>query len=127
MSSYFDQKTHEVSELPAQTLLAGTTEIEREMINVIVLVVGDREFPADLREKAMRLIAQWHVGSYAELPPRQEAIDFLLSTHDSELVMSMHSLFHEVASRRIVTRFGWLSDHPLDILHRRDEYDEGAA
>lgn len=129
MSSYFDTKSREVDNVPREPktdYIRAVATIERSVIDDVVLVAGDREFPADLREKIMGAIAKWHVGNYPEtLPPNSKAIDYLLSLHMSELVETMHGIFHEVASRRIMTRFGRLSDHPKDILNRRDEHDGG--
>lgn len=130
MSSYFDEKTHRVSEASGertrnddQSFLRAVIAIEQELIADVILAVGDREFPADLREKAMGLIARWHVGTHASLAPTEEAVYYATTMRSSELLDSMHSLFHEVARRRIHTRFGLLSDHPRDIVHRRDEHD----
>jgi len=131
MSSYFDHKSTEVSDaseqfsMPTQrdNFIQAVAEIEQQLINDVTLIVGDREFPADLREKAMSLIAQWHVGTHASLAPREEAVRFVAACRMSDLVERMHSLFHEVASRRVRTRFGLLSDHPRDMIDRRDEHD----
>ena len=43
-----------------------------------------------------------------------------MAMRGSQLIASLHSAFHEVASRRIDTRFGLLSDDPEGILKRRD-------
>lgn len=132
MSSYFDDKTIRVSEAgdafrgDDSSYLRAVADIESELIHDVTLAVGDREFPSDLREKAMALIARWHVGTFATLPPLPEARTRCIVMRMSELVEEMHTLFHEVASRRIVTRFGHLSDHPRDIWHRRDEHDAAA-
>lgn len=128
MSSYFDAKTYAVSEASDKAtsdedFVQQVAEIERRLIEDVTFTVGDREFPSDLREKAMSLIAQWHVGTHATLAPRDEAIQYLITCRISDLVERMHSLFHEVASRRIRTRFGFLSDHPKDIRDRRDDHD----
>jgi hypothetical protein len=129
MSSYFDDKSKRVSEAAEsfrgddQSYLRAVADIESELIHDVTLASGDREFPADLREKAMGLIARCHVGVFASLPPLQQARTRCIVMRYSELVEEMHSLFHELASRRIVTRFGHLSDHPRDIWQRRDEHD----
>lgn len=126
MSSYFDNLSRQVSEVPrepVETFISAVAVIERSMIDDVVLVAGDREFPNDLREKIMSAIARWHVGTYAGLEASPKAKDYVVSLSMSELVETMHSIFHEVASRRIMTRFGRLSDHPKDILGRRDEHD----
>jgi hypothetical protein len=126
MSSYFDEKSRRVGELECsqeEDFIASVAEIEQQLIQDVVLVAGDRQFPQDLREKIMCLIAEWHVGHYAELEPRPEAVKFVACMRMSELVERMHGLFHEVARRRIVTRFGLLNDHPRSIIDRRDEHD----
>lgn len=128
MSSYFDKKSAEVAEASdlfssERTFIDAVADIEATLIKDVTLVVGDREFPSDLREKAMSLIAQWHVGSHAGLPPMTEAVQYLAVARCSELVDRMHSLFHELATRRIHTRFGMLNDHPVDMIHRRDDRD----
>jgi hypothetical protein len=79
MSSYFDDKSKRVSEAGEsfrgddQSYLRAVADIESELIHDVTLAVGDREFPADLRERAMALIARWHVGTFATLPPLEEA------------------------------------------------------
>lgn len=126
MSSYFDNLSSLVSQIPQssdEAYIFAVAEIERTMIDDVVMVAGDREFPEALREKIMKAIAKWHVCTYAELPPHPKAIEYLLSLRMSELVETMHGIFHEVASARTMTRFGRLSDHPKDILNRRDEHD----
>jgi hypothetical protein len=128
MSSYFDEKSARVIEASGrftdgEGFIQAVAEIEQEMIPDIVMVCGDRQFPEDLREKAMSLIANWHVGVHAGLLPLNKAVEFTKCMRMSELVERMHSLFHEVASRRVRTRFGMLSDHPRDIIDRRDDYD----
>lgn len=126
MSSYFDNLSSRVSEVPrepAEKFIYSVAEIERSMIDDVVLVAGDREFPPLLREAIMSTIAKWHIGTYAGLEPTPKAIEYALSLQMSGLVEHMHDIFHQVARLRVVTRFGMLSDHPKDILHRRDDHD----
>ena len=105
MSSYFDAKSNGVIEASerfrkdAEGFMSAVEEIEKALIADVVLAVGDREFPNDLREKAMSLIANWHIGVYAGLEPRAKAVEFTKSMRMSELIERMHALFHEVAQR----------------------------
>ena len=131
MSSYFDAKTREVSEASDANrnddtaFLTAVANIEAEMIRDVSLVAADREFPADLREKIVGLIVRWHVGTSSPLTPMSaKARDYALCVRSSELVETMHSLFHEIASRRINTRFGLLTDHPQHIVNCCKEHDE---
>lgn len=126
MSSYFDNLSRKVSEVPREpsdSFITAVAAIERSMIDDVVLVAGDREFPPLLRESIMSAIAKWHVGTYAGLEPTPKAKEYALSLCMSELVEHMHDIFHQVARLRAVTRFGMLSDNPKDILNRRDDHD----
>ncbi len=132
MSSYFDSLAREVRESSERYFRCETGEpgfeadviaIEQRLISDVTLCTGDREFPDDLRQKALGLIAQWHVGVHASLKPRNKSLDWLRSLRSSRLVEEMHSLFHEVARRRIETRFGLLFDNPEAAWKRRDAHD----
>lgn len=137
MSSYFDDLNRELHELfkrhPKASLndpspvsrLAKFFEdycaIESRVTKTVSLVTGDREFPDDLREKIQGIVAVHSVYPTKLFNPKAAA--FLLDTKSSEVFSRLHSAFHEVASRRVPTRFGLLSDDPEGILKRRDNYD----
>lgn len=133
MTSYFDAKQHDAmydasGYQPAAQFWQAIAQVEEHVIRDVSLVTGDREFPADLREHMQSVIACWAVcHTQGGLPPRAEAIQWVMTTGRSRLVDDLHQLFHKLASRRIVTRFGLLSDNPRDILKRRDAHDEDAA
>jgi hypothetical protein len=121
MSSYFDRRTRLVSEASSKfgddagNFLKAVAEIEQEVIADVQALIADREFPVDLRVKAETIITNWHVGESSK------ANEYVLVLRMSELVEKMHDLFHQVASTRIMTRFGRLNDHPRDMLNRLQE------
>jgi len=128
MTSYFDDYRSEVSSAAPvapgdKAFLFFIGNIEREMIPMINLVTGDREFPDDLREKIQGLIAMHRTTSVGGLAPRDKAVEMALMLRECPLVTELHRAFHEVASRRIETRFGILSDNPKVILAMRDDHD----
>jgi len=128
MSSYFDAWDNEVraiaDEDDNEVFLTKLAEIERPHIKRISLVCGDREFPTDLRETAMTVIAQWAIGGLGEVTqPTAQATQWAAMMRSSEVSTRLHSFFHEVGSRRHQTRFGVLDDNPHSILARRDEHD----
>lgn len=132
MSSYFDNLSSQVGYASEhfrdpEKFREAVATIEQHLIDDITIITGDREFPEDLRQHALNLIANCHVGNAPHLPARQEAIDYLTAVRSSTLIESMHSLFHTLASRRIQTRFGLLDDSPISIRVRRDEHDSEGA
>lgn len=136
MSSYFDELSTELNSLfKKYTGLDDFREpvasvkffidyrmLEEQVIKTVSLCTGDREFPDDLREKIQGIIAVKRVFG-VDNNPNEKNLDMLLAVKNSELLSSLHSAFHEVASKRIATRFGLLSDNPDGILKRRDFHD----
>jgi len=122
MSSYFDQLNNRV----VGEDVDGVIHVEQEMIREVLLVTGDREFPEDLRQKAVALIGTWAVESKLEefvpgIGPSPGVKHFKVMGY-SRLIHEMHSLFHEVASREIKTRFGRFGDRPNLTLKQRDNW-----
>lgn len=135
MSSYFDtimSEFRDISFLPEEEFLARATEIETRVIREVSLTTGDKEFPADLREKIQTCIAvnAYDYDKYATPQPRQRRIpinesakNWLLTMRYSRMCEALHSLFHELAGRRIHHRFGGLFfDNPAAFLKQRDDY-----
>lgn len=132
MSSYFDALSREVSEAAdrfgfedTEQFLAEVVAIEERMYQDVVLVTGDREFPDDLREKILGVLATVAVYQPGRVPMPSRARELVTRTRYSRAIEDVHDLFHEVARRRIETRFGILSDNPPSILALRDEHDGG--
>lgn len=136
MSSYFDNLMTEfwdIAKLPDEEFLALAAEIETRVIREVSLTTGDREFPGDLREKIQSCIAL-HAYDYEQyasdgrprerkIPINEKAKAWLLSLRYSRLCESLHSLFHELASRRIRHRFDSIFfDDPAAFLKQRDAF-----
>ncbi|TAL42439.1 MAG: hypothetical protein EPN91_08650 [Salinibacterium sp.] len=137
MSSYFDELNRELRELcekqigrdDNRELTIGSRfwvdyrTIEERVVKTVSLATGDREFPADLREKLMKIIATKRVFRPETNDVNEDAATYIVAMKLSELFEALHSAFHEVASRRAQTRFGMLSDNPEGIVSRRDAHD----
>lgn len=125
MSSYFDEKTRQISMLVPKagesdsSFLEGLRAIEALVIRDVSLVTGDKHCPEDLREKIQTKIAVW------EARPGSKGEEYALMGYSSVLICDLHSLFHELASRRVQTPFGLLNDSPTGILERRDAWLKG--
>lgn len=96
---------------------------ERRVIRVVNLVTGDREFPDDLRQRIQSIIAMHRITPVESLEPRAKAVEAARVTRTHPLLQELHSAFHDVAQRRIETRFGILSDSPTAILSMRDDWE----
>ena len=90
----------------------------------VILCTGDREFPDELREKIMTVIAQKGVYVLSGLPPTEDACAQALAMRYSELIEDLHSAFHALASRRHKARWGLWSDSPRQNLVSRKCHDE---
>lgn len=130
MTAFFDDLRREVSDIKAADRadwLAKVAAIEAPVIETVRRVASDHEFPADLRQKIVATIASEAVVDTKGLPGRQEAKDYAWAVKMSGLLEALHSLFHQVASRRIRTRFGLLSDSPRAILKAMETHDSEEA
>lgn len=131
MSSYFDALAREVREIadrkpPTSILLEEVKVVEERLYHDVTAITGDREFPDDLRQKAMGILAVHSIYQPRLVPIPAKAVEWILACGYSRAIERMHDLFHEVASRRIETRFGKLSDHPKFDAERRNDHDEEA-
>lgn len=130
MTAFFDDLRREVSDIKAEDREAWLTQvaaIEAPVIETVCRVTSDPEFPEDLREKILVVVATKAVADANTLPARQGAKDYAWVTKMSGLLEALHSLFHQVASRRIRTRFGLLSDSPRAILKAMETHDSEEA
>lgn len=128
MSSYFDALAREVAEAHAtadtpEACLEAVQAIEARLYQDVTQVTGDREFPDDLRERMLGVLAVKAVYQPGALPVPEKARRWVVECGSSRAVEDLHDLFHELARRRLVTRFGLLGDHPPSILARREEFD----
>jgi hypothetical protein len=133
MTDYFDQAEREVRERIAgigddEAVIESAAAVEGRVVKDVLLCTGDREFPVDLRDKILGLVARRGLVDYAgklrEPKDRSaEAVFAITATRRSELLSDLHSAFHELASRRALARFGWWSDSPSGNLRRRETHD----
>lgn len=130
MTDYFDTAEREARDAARSSddpVLAAAL-VEARVVRTVLLCTGDREFPDDFRERILTCITAVGLVDYAGQPRHNEgAEDYVRATHSSDLLGRLHSLFHELASRRHPTRFGPWSDSPEGSLHRRDAHDRGES
>ena len=119
MSSYFDDKSRQVRDLPDEGFLKALANIEEEVASDVSLITGDREFPDALRERAMGAIAVSRTAG------NERARWIAERSHSSRMIEDLHEVFHDVARSRTETRFGRLSDSPVGDRERRDDHDTG--
>ena len=130
MTFYFDDVLHQTLELrhaPGQdeAYLTAIAQIEEPIVRDVLLCTGDREFPDDLRHHALKIIARCAIfQSVKAAEPSQEAREYVLTMHYSPTIEALHSLFHTLARRNIMTRFGQWTDSPSESLNARRRHDE---
>jgi hypothetical protein len=130
MTSYFDKAEREASHLTfldADSYLEAMAAVEEPVIHDVTLNTGDREFPDDLRERILGIIAVKAVRGPGGLPTTARTRDYVLSVRRSELLADLHSAFHALASRRVKCRWGFWSDSPSQNLLSRKCHDEPEA
>lgn len=149
MSGYFDDATREVREVWEgmrcssqehvdamgkarldEQFIQLVGDIENRIIKEVNLDTGDREFPEDLRERIQTIIAVWNIN----WPTRPESIpaaewhakgrEWLLTLRLSNLIDRLHDAYHDVARRRIKTRFGLLFDSPSGNVSSRKSWED---
>lgn len=124
MSSYFDNAASEISKADNKNddeFFEAARQIENKVVKDCLLNSGDKDFPEDLRQKIVGHVALWNLG-YTDMSPIPKAKEWLLSLRSSKLINLLHEDFHDVAQRRIETRFGRLSDNPAHNLAHRDQH-----
>jgi hypothetical protein len=125
MTAFFDTLRAKTQELPEDSFIDDLAALEDSVIATVNLATGDREFPDDLREKIQGLIALYRI--HTPVIENKQAIEHASVLQKSQLFERLHSAFHELASRRVQTRFGVLLDSPSQIVKARDAHDaEGA-
>lgn len=120
MSSYFDEASGNIANFAkAPDFMKALEQEEARVARDCELLCGDREFPTEFREKILGVIA---TQSVAPCPSGVEKRSRLLAeaARYSAMIEKLHDIFHELASKRIKTRFGLLTDHPLWNLQRRE-------
>lgn len=129
MSSYFDSMAREVRVIAGwgtdEVFLPALREIEERLYRDVTAVTGDREFPEDLREQMLGVLATEAVYQPGDLPSPERAVEAATASRCSRAADDLHDLFHELARRRIETRFGILGDSPTHIALLRDDHDGG--
>ncbi len=135
MSSYFDKFDREVRQLAQDTrgsdeqFLLQLKQLEATMIKTCELFAGDIDTPDDIRQAVIACIAlnqvRYEGGDFLgdSTGPSQGA-QHAMCCKSSQLSHEMHSLFHDIARRRIETRYGLVMDNPEHAVRMRDQWVE---
>lgn len=130
MTAYFDEMSRQIRHEfeicgdDDQQLLEAVMGIEAQLYRDVTAITGDREFPDDLREKMLGVLAVRCVFQPHDLPIPEKARERVLARVGySRAVENMHDLFHDLARRGIATRFGRWNDDPSYCKVLRDEHD----
>ena len=139
MSSYFDKFNRQVRELSQETrgndeaFLKGLMELEKPLVRTCELFAGDRDTPEDIRKAVIGCILTNEVryeggdflGSHVGgVLLESDGAQYACACRSSKLSQELHSLFHDIASRRIQTRYGLVMDDPEAAVKARDAYAE---
>lgn len=89
---------------------SSPNEVVAQMIAEIEPLIIDEEFPEDLRQ------------AWRELPRLRIPYVGILSTM-REQIERAHEIFHSLCKRRIKTRFGYFTDHPLNDIAAISRYE----
>ena len=90
------------------------------------LNIGDVEFPDDLRQKILTVIA-WKRINGVPKNAETEGRRIARVMRYSPLIGQLHSAFHALAGSRIEARFGVWTDRPDLNLALRQDYEEAKA
>lgn len=123
MTEYFDAANRDISERvrahqgDSNAQLAVIEMVEARVIEDVNAIIEDREFPEELREKARAYLAQ------AIKNVSGEGRKYARTMKCSMMIDRLHSLFHELARRRLEVRWGVLSDDPGGMVRAREKHD----
>jgi len=125
MSSYFDEfdaKVHDIRLAAGQDdsqFIKRLARAESSLITDCLEYAYDHETPTDIKEKIIKLINENEVIPERNCP----GTEFALVCKRSKLSSELHSFFHEIASRRMKTRYtGFVNDNPGHLVRMIKSY-----
>jgi hypothetical protein len=132
MISYFDRANCAIFGIAQQTcgddelFLRQAGEVEDRIVDEVCLNIGDVEFPNDLRQKILTVIA-WKRINGVPKNAETEGRRIARVMRYSPLIGQLHCTFHELAGRRLQARFGvWTARPDLNLTLRHD-YEKAKA
>jgi len=120
MTAYWDDISLQVRDA---TTVEEVVQIENQVSQIVRLLIGDREFPNDLREEIMTIMSVWQIDPELGLQSEQGR-SYYGAVKISRMCQELHMVFHRVAERKIKTRFGVITDDPQESLRDRDRHDD---
>jgi hypothetical protein len=121
MTAFWDKLERDARESFEQAI-----EIERHAREVTFLIMGDREFPDEFREKIWETTVKYGLETIGvengkcQTVLNDKNVQWYQMMRTSRLLSELHSLWHNIARNRTRTRFGVISDDPSGALRLRD-------
>lgn len=121
MTAFFDNR-----EKHAQDSIESALVLEKDTDMIVMRLAGDREFPETYRKKIMSLRPIFGLETFdgKKWVLNEKNVTIYHGMNMSRYLSEMHRLWHEIGMARIETRFGIISDDPLQSSMMRDEYDK---
>lgn len=124
MTIYFEEVRRRVLSInhehtEPEPWLGALARIEAQVIRDVRLVAADREVPFAVRRDIAAHIATHAVDGIGRTVQQQHA----LASRTSSLAEALHVTFRALGKMRCMTRFGILSDCPVDIASRIRVHD----
>ena len=124
LDEYFNalqRRIRDVGEESDFDFLMVLTGAEEQLFHDVVAVIGDREFPDDLRQQMLGVFTTKSLYRPHGLVMPRKAYVQAMQRHHSLAVEEMHLLWRELASRKVETRFGVLDSNPTHLAYLRGE------
>jgi hypothetical protein len=128
MSSYFDAADREVRTLSSAAgkdtgaFLTSLIEVEKRLIKDSLTFARDEQTPKVVRENLISAIADYQVvfagGEFVDGPGLTDGTRMAAASRRSFLSTQLHSLWHQIASMRLQTRYGLVMDNPGTVAKR---------
>lgn len=114
---------------PDEEFLKQVKAVEEGMVDTLMLFMGDWEVhqQEDLCKSIWKVIVcnqiRYDGGDFlGDKTGPCEATQSALACRSSRLIREMHSLWHDIASRRYTFRFGLVLDNPQAAVAARDKW-----
>lgn len=116
MTAFFDEREGKINELLRDDKIDEAITVEANLITVVMKVLEIDNFPDSLHKKIEVGVARYKLSG-------DRGREWAESVKSSRLASGLHTVFHDLARKRIEMPFGAgrFSDSPNDILYRYED------
>ena len=116
MTAFFDEREGKINELLRDGKIDEAIAVENDLVTIVLEVCQIDGFPDDLHKEIEVGVARYKMSG-------DRGREWAESVCSSRLASGLHTVFHNVARRRMEMPFGagHYSDSPSDCLHRFEE------